>query len=255
ARMDGFRERQRREVVATGLDHQPDHRAAVDVEHATLDQVTIDHRVEVRVVDDVVHVAVDVVVHPARGDWQEVPKVAANQRSRPGRFAWATLAATDAGTRGAVLQWFRSGHDPRLPLFAVPGVRQAANDTRLARSAPHPCIIRQRRVPERRRIFILFQCVMRLRGTQREFLLHSIKKCLTARPPSLKSGLLRCTNQCAEPSQPSPTYGHGESKWSPRPNSSCRSRKPPSKSSRAPRSRRSKASKSWPRSTSRPPKP
>src|SRR5690606_23759506 len=51
---------------------QADRRAAVDVEAADRDQVSVDHGVEVAVVLDVVDVAVDVVVLPAGGDGQEV---------------------------------------------------------------------------------------------------------------------------------------------------------------------------------------
>ena len=65
-----------------------------DVEAARADQVLVHHGVEVGVVRDVVHVAVRVVVHPARGDREEVrgsrrgARVAAASRHRhaaPGR--------------------------------------------------------------------------------------------------------------------------------------------------------------------------
>ncbi|MCY1544049.1 hypothetical protein D9M68_799010 [compost metagenome] len=64
----GLWEGQRRKVVALGFDHQPDHRAIVDVERALLDQVSVDHGVEPAVVHHVVHVAIDIVVGPAGGD-------------------------------------------------------------------------------------------------------------------------------------------------------------------------------------------
>jgi hypothetical protein len=71
-RHDAVRVRERRAVVALRLHHQADDGAGLDVQAALVDEVVVRDGVEVAVVRDVVDVAVDVVVHPARGDGQEV---------------------------------------------------------------------------------------------------------------------------------------------------------------------------------------
>src|SRR3954452_13592389 len=67
-RLHRLGEGERRVEGAVRLGAQADHRPAMDVESALLDQPRVDDGVEVRVVLDVVDVAVDVVVLPARRD-------------------------------------------------------------------------------------------------------------------------------------------------------------------------------------------
>src|ERR1019366_8513701 len=89
AGVDGLGEGNGLQVCAMRLDAQADHVAAGDVEAALVDEVRVDDGIEIRVVDDVVDVTVDVVVHPARGDGQEV-----TERVARGGFRFAGHAAT-----------------------------------------------------------------------------------------------------------------------------------------------------------------
>ncbi len=68
AGQDARRVRERRVVLATRLDDEPDRVAARRIEAALADQALVHGRVEEAVVRDVVDVAVDVVVAPARRD-------------------------------------------------------------------------------------------------------------------------------------------------------------------------------------------
>jgi hypothetical protein len=105
-----------RKVAARRLDDETDDVALADVEPALVDEMLVHHRVEVRVVRHVVDVAVGVVVHPARGDREEVAVVRArvlasdrssrldsirspNIRSSSSSIQWRT--GTCAPTRGA----------------------------------------------------------------------------------------------------------------------------------------------------------
>src|SRR5207248_2391822 len=85
-------------VRALRLDADADHGAAIDVEAALLDQVSIDDGVEIRVVHDVVDVAVDVVVVPARLDLQPVRELVRVHFGAPQSKALAATVTTSGET-------------------------------------------------------------------------------------------------------------------------------------------------------------
>src|SRR3970040_2442833 len=74
--------------------HQADHRALLDVEHATLDQILVHDCVEPGVIDDVVDVTIDVVIDPARSDGEEMPVVGTAVRRSAGHAAARTSACS-----------------------------------------------------------------------------------------------------------------------------------------------------------------
>src|SRR3712207_6061355 len=70
--MYGVREGDRLKEPALSFYHESYDQALLDIQHALVDQVSVDDRIKVRVVNDVVDVAVDVVIHPSGRNCQEV---------------------------------------------------------------------------------------------------------------------------------------------------------------------------------------
>ncbi len=130
AGVDRLGKRQRLPVAARVLHDVADDRVVDDVEAADADQVLVHHRVEIRVVGDVVDVAVAVVVHPARGNREEMAVVraprwhAASMSDRAWASGGSGQVATTARARQPCIRSSRSSTQWRTGRF-VPLARCA----------------------------------------------------------------------------------------------------------------------------------
>ena len=94
AHLHHVRKSERGMELAEGLHGDADHPIAVDVEPAGANQVFVDDGVEVAVIDHVVDVAVDIVVHPARGNGEEVAVILARHDAGASRWSRSSIQCT-----------------------------------------------------------------------------------------------------------------------------------------------------------------